>query len=536
MKMTQRILIIAVVALTVVLLVVFANMAGQVEYTSLFTGLTDEEAGQVLAALEEQGVPVKTGPNGTLLVPADQAQELRYRLTTEGLPGTDDLDFTLYSENASSFGATDQDKTFYEQAQLQRNLALTINRMDKIKSSTVLLALAEDSPYVLTGDQPADSTASILVTLKDPSEPLTESDVAAIRSMVSKAVPSLAADNISIVDQNMRSYGVDGENGTTTLEEQFNLQREVSKTLEQQVITLLTPVFGPENISASVNVILDFDKTTTNTLTLSPPTNQAENMGIITSMRLTAERLQGANSVAEGEPGMDPNGGAPTYQEIDDAAGDSTYYNAVTEVNAEVNEVSEQIENAQGDITDISCTVILNGGEELEDILPEVQSQVATAIGVPLNMITVSAMPFEQNAQYEQYLADQQAEAERLRQREMIMTLAVPLIIAAGLIIGVLLVIGYLRRKKREADEEAARLEAERLAEEERARAEAEAEARREAGIVDIEIGDETEEEDLSGMLKDRNETLMNVRKLVEEDSAAIAQLLRNWLSDATSE
>lgn len=512
--------------MTIVLIAVLVNNSNQVEYATLFTGLTEEEAGTVMEALQEQGVEVVAAPDGTLMVPRDQVQELRYSLTASGIPGTDALDYSLYSENASSFGATDQDKAFYEQAQLQFNISQTINRMDKVKTSTVLLAIAEQSPYVLSGQEPEVSSASILITLRDPNVPLTQAEVNSIRDITSKAVPSLAADEIAIVDQNMRSYGTqEEENVSNAVQMQFELQQHVAQTLQEQIITLLTPVFGPDNISANVNVVLDFDSTTTNSLTLSPPTNDAENMGIITSMRQTAERLQGVDEVAEGEPGMDPNGGTLTYQVIDDLAGTSTYYNAVTEVNAEVNEVSQQIEEAQGDIVEISATVILNGGDALTDILPEVRSQVATAIGVPLNSITVSAMPFEANALYEQQMLEAEEAQRQAETRAFIQSLIIPLLIVGGVVAAALILVSYMRKKRKEEQQEEQWRLWEQQQAEERARIEQEAPGQ----LVDIMADEEI---DPSELLKDKNEALQNVRKLVDEDSAAIAQLLRNWLSD----
>nr|WP_268873170.1 flagellar basal-body MS-ring/collar protein FliF [Christensenella intestinihominis] len=521
-KKSQKALIIAVVILTIIALSVVLNMANQVEYAALFSGLSDEEAGNIITALNEEGVEVKSAPNGTLLVPKDKVDELRYTLQSEGLPGSDNFDYTLYSENAGSFGATDKDKAYYEQAQLQQNIAQTINKLGKIKNSTVLLALAKDSPYVLSGDDEKVSSASVMVTLKSSGDQLSQSDVDAIRAIVSKAVPALTEDNISIVDQNMHLYGTasEGSGGTTQVDAQIQLQKKVSSELEQQVLNLLSPVFGPENLTASVNVILDFDKNTTNSLTLSPPTNDAENMGIITSMKQTTERLQNAGTTPEGEPGVDPNGGAPTYQEIDAAAQDSTYYNTVTEVNAEVNEINQQIEEAQGDISDLSATLIINGDDSLTDLLPEVRQQIATAIGVPEDKITVSAMPFEENTLYAQAMEEQAKEMEAQRTSDMIKNVVVPLAIIAGIMVMLLIILREIK-KKRESD-----LEQERMAN----WTEMQQQEQEEQPSVDVVADEELNVEEL---LQEKNDNMVSqVRQLVDRDPDAIAQLLRNWLSD----
>lgn len=512
-------MIIAVIILTIVALSVVLNMANQVEYDVLFSGLSNEQAGNVQAALDEKKVNYKTADNGTLLVPKEQAASLRNALQSEGLPGGDNLDYTLYSENANSFGATDKDKAYYEQAQLQQNIAQTINKMDKIKNSTVLLVLAKDNAYVLSDQEDQVSSASVMVTLKSNDSQLSQSDVNAIRSIVSKAVPSLTEDNIAIVDQNMRTYGTssDEEGGTSKVDSQLQLQKKVSSDLEQQILNLLSPVFGPENLSASVNVILDFDKSTTNSLTLSPPTNDAQNMGIITSMKQTTERLQNAGTTPEGEPGVDPNGGTVSYQGLDAAAQDSTYYNAVTEVNAEVNEISQQIEEAQGDIAELSATLIINGDDNLTEILPEVRQQIATAIGVSEDKVTVSSMPFEQNTLYAQAMEQQAKEMEAQQLNDTVKNVIVPLAIVAGIIIALLVILRTIRKKREGAvQEETLAWDAPR--------------AEDAASLVDVAADEEL---DVEALLQKKNDDMVRqVRDLVDKDPDAIAQLLRNWLSD----
>ena len=156
-----------------------------------------------------------------------------------------------------------------------------------------------------------------MVVLKSSSDMLSQSDVDAIRAVVTKAVPSLTEENISVVDQNMHSYGsASASSGVNQVDTQVNLQQKVASDLEQQIVNLLSPVFGPENLSASVNVTLNFDKTTTNSLTLTPPTNDAENMGIITSMKQTEERLQNGGTCLLYTSGVQYFGGNVSFGDL----------------------------------------------------------------------------------------------------------------------------------------------------------------------------------------------------------------------------
>ncbi len=520
-KKSQKILIVAVIVLTIIAISAVVTMANQVEYEDLYVGLSNEQAGEVITQLEKDGIDVQSYSNGVLRVPKGQANELRYKLQAQGIPAGDSLDFNIYSENASSFGATDKDKAYYAQMQLQQNLAQTVNRMDKIKNSTVMLSLAEESKFALSDPGKKESTASVMVTLNPNVDQLSQTDVDAIRAIVSKGVPSLTEANIAIVDQNMHSYGTMGEStsvGTGMVGTQIELQDQVAAKLKQQIINLLTPVFGVENLSANVNVQLDFDRKTTNTLTLSPPTGSAANTGLVTSMKQTTERLQNAGTTPQGAVGMDPNGGAPTYQEIDTAAQDGTYYNVVTDFNAELNEISEQIEQAQGDISYLSAAVIVNGGEDLADVLPGVRQLIANAIGVPENRITVSSMPFDGNAAYTQMMEEQAQKLADAQQTAMLQSLILPLAILAVIVIVLFILLNSFRKNRK------AKLEEERRQKEEEERA-----ALRAAGI-DVAADEELSIEEL---LKEKNDDMLKqVQMLVDKNPEVIAQLLRNWLSD----
>lgn len=508
---SQKILIIVVIILTIVAIAVVGSMATQVQYSVLYSGLTDSEAGAVMEELDSQGVEYRTRSGGTILVPKDQVNDLRYRINAEGVIQTG-LSYDVYSDGLG-FGATDKDRQMYTKMQLETNLSQMINDMDKIKSSAVLLSLAEETVYVLSDANKSQSSASVMVTL-DTGATMTQEDAEAIRNLVSTSVKSLPPENITIVDSMMNVYtGGLSDVGTGVVNSQIDLQNKVAEQLKAQIVNLLSPVFGVEKLSASVNVILDFDKSVTNSITLEPPTDDAENMGIIVSMKTMQERIAGGTG-AEGAPGLDENGGADIYQEIDALAGDSVYYQVTEEINAEVNEINEQLEKAQGTIKELSCTLIIDGGEELDELLPEVRTQIATAIGVAEENITVSSMPFEQNTLLHQALEEQTAAAELAERNDLIKQIILVGGIVGGIII-VLLLIMSSQKKKKQMELEAERLRI--LEEEERNR-------------VDVAIDDEVSIEDLMEGASDS--TLDQIQSLIKRNPDTVAQILRNWLLD----
>lgn len=509
---TQKVLIVIVAVLTIAALVAVVSMANRVDYAILYTNLSEKDAGEVYSKLkDDMEVDVQAKANGTIMVPKDQVNQLRYMLNAQGFPASD-ISYDLYAEKAGAFSATDKDKAVYERYQLQANISQTINKMDKIKASTVIITPAEKSQFVLS-DSNRDATASVMLEV-EAGQTLSAEDANSIRSLVSQAVPSLPQENITIVDSKMNIYNeADLGSGASAVGTQLDLQNSVARQLEQQMLKLLTPVFGAEKLSASVNVALDFDKSTKETLTLSPPGDE-DNMGIITSMKTMEERILNGTG-AQGEPGLDTNGGAPVYQVDQTTNGDNTYTKITEEINAEVNEVKELIENAQGDIKDISATLIIDGGQELADMLPQIRTQIATAVGIPEDKITVSSMPFAENTMMQQMMEEQTLQAETQERNEMIKSIVTIAAILGGILIVLMLILSTVKKGKEmmlEAERQRALEEQERI------------------NRINLAADDEISVADLLDGKKDA--TLEQVQSMINTNAETIAQVLRNWLLD----
>lgn len=520
LKKSQRVILVAVSILMIIAIIVVLSVSNRTEYTALFSGMESAEAGEVLQILQNQNVDAKVS-NGSIMVPAEKADELRLQLNAQGYPKVG-LNYSLYLDNASTFGMTDTEKKNIYQMQLQQNIAQTLCTMSKIKSATVMVSLAPDSKYVLSKDENQAASASVTLQLEN-NEELTTSEAQTVRAVVAKSVPGLEAENITIADTNMNRYEEDdgtNPNLGTDVVSQLQLTEIVRKQLEQQLLTLYAPVFGAQRLAASVNVTLDFDKSTTQSIQLSPVTDYGDenNMGIATEIKRTRERiLNGAG--AEGEPGVEPNGGGnPTYQADDDEAGDSTYYKVTEEYNARVNEINETLEKAQGQIKDISCTLIIDGGDELTSILPDIQKQISTAIGVPLNNVTVTAQEFYKASEDDDpnNPGGNLVPGEDGQQASSLIWIVAA--VAVALIVLVIILMGRRSKKKQQEIDE---LQRRWMEEQQRQNA---------ASSIDLAADDELTPEDL--LRPQESDDLTQIKNLVETDPEAIAQLLRNWLSN----
>jgi flagellar biosynthesis/type III secretory pathway M-ring protein FliF/YscJ len=125
-------------------------------------------------------------------------------------------------------------------------------------------------------------------------------------NLVLKSVSGLELENISIVDTAMNQYDVTGEKDNDYSTTQYELTQKTKETYEQQVLSVLTPVFGKKNVSAAVNVVLNFDSETVTSVAYNTPLENSEE-GLAVSMEELYELTKGDGG-AEGTAGTDSNG------------------------------------------------------------------------------------------------------------------------------------------------------------------------------------------------------------------------------------
>lgn len=519
----KKIRIIVLSVLTIAVIAALAIFLNQTTYTVLYSGMDPTDTGKVLTALNEMGVDAKTQGEDTVLVPAERADEIRLELAAQGYPTSGVNDYSIYG-SASGIGTTSAEKQVYYKYQLQSNLRSTILKMDKIADAVVNIDLGEDSTFVLSENK-RPATASIMLTLRE-GEILTRSEAKAIRELVAKSISGLDADNIRIVDSKMQLYTEEDEYGATSVDARLQLQDKVRDQLSQQIINLLGPVFGEENVLASVSVKLNFDEKSMQSVEYAAPEGKEE--GIVVSMRELVEAIA-SNADGTTPAGIDANGNASQYLEIIENSGNAIYYNVSREVNYEVNQTATQIREAQGEIESLTVAVIINR-TDTGSYINEVKNLVASAIGADPRNITVSGMAFG-GLEAEREQKSQEAEAALALQREKeeadrYMEMIRMIIIAGGgflVLLFLLLIIMAFRPKKEKKKK--------------RRRKKGEVES------VDVLVGTEElpvpppakeQEEDALPELtvggKDNN--LRAVEEFIFGNPESAANLLRNWLNE----
>ena len=493
---------------TLVISITVAVMLNRVHYTTLYSGLNADEAGKILNVLKTDGVDAKMQGTDTILVPEDKADELRVTLAADGYPQTG-LNYDLFT-NSSDFGSTDVETRTRLQYTLQENIRATLNNMDKIKDSIVIVNLASNSAYVVSKNT-TKASAAVMLELQ-PGSTLSDTEARSIAQFVIKSVPDLELENVSIVDSAMHTYDLTGnsESDQTYSASQMQLAEQMKKILSDQVLKILEPVMGSGNVTASVNLTLNFDKETQNSVEFSAPI-EGETEGMLRSLEETANNSKDTAGT-NGAAGTDSNGVSGTEYMASNGSGNSSNSSTKT-YNYELNELQKQIEKAQGKVADLSVSVLLNSDA---DGASAVQSQakelVANAIGVDQQYISIASLPFVESAG-EKGFDDYYQQSQDAMKRASVVSILKAVLICLTLLTAVVLVLRFL--KKRNEPEE---------------KAEA---ANAGARMIDgIEQKQAKTNEELLDLVKAKSNETEKVERLVEDYPEAVVQILRGWLTD----
>lgn len=516
------------VSLLIAIVIGAAVVFGRVEYAPLYTDITQAEAGEIYALLQSQGVPVRTAPMGervTLSVPKAQADTLRLQLAAQGYP-KEGPTHELFKQGAG-FGATDSEKQQWAVYDLQANLRTAIISMPQINDAVVFLNIPRDSVFVLdANNKPA--TASVVVDVKDGGR-LTDDQVRAIAQMVANA-SGLQAEDVSITDINMVAYDLkDPEEQTESTEyalSQMQIQTTVRKDLEDQLLSLLTPIFGGDKVRVAVGVVLNFDKHNIESVKFEPPVPEAGNSGIIISMEELSEMLR-TQDQAGGAVGTDPNGIAPEYP-ANAGDEDNPYQRLERKMNMEVNEIRETISKAQATIDKLSVSVVV---DSQADVTEQVRNLVANAIGVAQENISVENMAF---AQAGTNAFGDALEAQKQTASRLMLGKVIPLVLV---IVAVLVVLAMIFKLIRDAmrlktlEQTPAQVVGVDLLAGDEAVDAMLYDPMAEHDMQDGDYQDGTDGLELDLGRKPHN--LTQLEKLIDKNPQEVAQLLRNWLTES---
>ncbi|MCL2125764.1 MAG: hypothetical protein FWH33_07225 [Oscillospiraceae bacterium] len=510
MSRKDKIRLAVLAAVIIVLAIVAVSLLGRTKYEPMHTAQNEAEAGTVYQAVLDMGEQAKV-EGVVVYVPEGRRDVIRARLAAEGALESEEFDLSILS-GASGFGVTESYQKKIFEAQREAEIRAQILKFDKIQSATVIVNLGEYSPFVISSGV-REATATAVLTVRG-SAALSSLEAQVIADLMKNNVPGLKYENITITDSNMNPYkiGIEIEDIDTILSSRIATRNLLQQQFEMQGDQILMPIFGANNCQVTVSVTLNYDKIVTEEVEFFPPV-AGEYDGIVRSSSELYEN-QRNRAAAEGIPGTDSNAmGTVEYPYVTLQDGDE-YRKSLIEKNYEIDETRRIIEHEQGKIEKMSVSVLLNSDAVFEDYSAEVSNLVSRGLGVSEDYIAVERLPFKDDGiDYAKILEEQQAAAALARRREvlqMVLMWAVILLLGLALISMVKSIVRTI--KGPEPEEEPL------LAE----------------GAIDYLVDDEIPEVDPYDdiELQTKSTALEQIERFIDKDPAAVAQLLRNWLTD----
>ena len=221
----------------------------------LYANLAEKDQARVMEELAKANIPHKIDSvSGAVLVPEKQAHEARLKLAAQGLPKGANNGFETM-ESANNFGSSQFMETARYQHALEGELARSVMSISYVQTARVHLALPKQSAFVRNRQQPS---ASVVVNLY-PGRALDEGQVAAVVHLVASSVPNLAAERVTIVDQQGRLLTVSGnQRDFAQSATQFEHARKLEESYARRIEGILTPIIGAGGVRAQVALDLDY--------------------------------------------------------------------------------------------------------------------------------------------------------------------------------------------------------------------------------------------------------------------------------------
>jgi flagellar M-ring protein FliF len=254
--------------LALVGLAVFLGVGGGAYYLSrpefdvLYTGLSREDVSRVGAVLRDSNIAFDVNASGdTIFVRPGQTAQARTLLAEKGLPNSSSGGYELF-DKIGSLGLTSFMQEVTRVRALEGEIARTIQVLKGVKAARVHIVMPARGSFRREQQPPS---ASVVIRTDGAADSKTARSV---RHLVAAAVPGMAADKVTVLDSDGSLLASDDEAAAPT--SMANLQRVVSRLIQENVSKALAPYLGLDNFEVSVATQLSTDKRQINETVYDP--------------------------------------------------------------------------------------------------------------------------------------------------------------------------------------------------------------------------------------------------------------------------
>ena len=330
----------------------------RVEYTRLYSRLSDEDMGGVVETLKAKKIPYRLSADNSISVPKESVYETRLALATEGVPKGSGIGFEIFDQQ--KLGSTEFVQKINYQRALQGELARTITGMDEVAECRVHLVLTSESLFVEDQKPPS---AAVVLKLETRAK-LKPQQVQGIVNLVAGAVQGLKEEHVTIMSTDGQVlFKKSQENSSLQLTNlQIQYKSNMEEELRRKVQSMLEPIVGVNRVLARVAVDSDFNQVEISEDKYDPDS------AVIRSQQRSVDNVQGGEVGTKGNPDAPINLESQLMQSSTQPDGkqQKTSNRQRETVNYEINRVSRKITQAPGALKKISVAVILDGPYDMK--------------------------------------------------------------------------------------------------------------------------------------------------------------------------
>ncbi|OEG00399.1 flagellar M-ring protein FliF [Vulcanibacillus modesticaldus] len=372
----QKIMLIATVFFLITTLVLVTMFTTRIKYQLTYVNLDKKTAGTIVSKLEEMGIPYQLSAGGSnISVPESQSARVKVMLAQEDL-GSGNI-YSKFWENAK-FGMTDQQFQVLNRGAIEEELRLLIVKgIEGITDANVMITLPEEKVFYSEVQQQA--TASVVLKI-EPGVQLNPNQIKSIYNLISKSVPNLPVDNITLTNQygDPLEYTNFNQGTVDTYNQQRLIEQEFQKDLKKQLDQMLTRIMGPGRVSVTVFAKMNFDQKRTMENIYQPV---VDGKGIARSVETIQESFTGTDNLPGGITGTSDTQ-IPTYPSSSN--GNGNYEHIEKRINYEVNEITKEVISSPYSLEDLSIVVAVD--------LPQDDEQTEKTIEAIRNLISPIVM------------------------------------------------------------------------------------------------------------------------------------------------
>lgn len=240
--------------------------ASRSNFETLYVGLTPPDVSRMGTALTEAGIPFESSMDGTKLsVPVGQTDQARALLAEKGLPGSQTAGYELF-DKLGALGLTSFMQEVTRVRALEGELSRTIQYLKGVRAARVHIFMPNQNALQVKKEAPSAS----VVIRTDVAGDATAAP--AIKHLVASAIPEMTPSEVQVIgtDGSILGGASEGLAASDAPVQMLELERTVSKQIQESVRRTLSPYLGLDNFEVSAIARLNIDKLQTSETKFDP--------------------------------------------------------------------------------------------------------------------------------------------------------------------------------------------------------------------------------------------------------------------------